>query len=515
MYSKRQYIYLQQYHEQVSLTQPEDKYQMGYAYYMIGDYQHAMEIFKSIPVRNDELSQSAMYHLGDCYVKLGDKQQARLAFDAASRLEYNREIQEDALFNYAVLTYELSMSPFNEAIRGLTRYISLYPASERTDEAYNYLVLAFMSTKNYKAALAALEKVKRKTPEIERSYQRVAFFRGLELFKDLSFMDAINKFDASLAYGQYDPSLKALCYYWKGESYYRLKDYDEALNYYRNFLQTDGATALNEYAICHYNIGYAAFKKKEYREALNWFKRFESLDHGQDRQILGDAYNRIGDMYFIDARYEQAIEYYDKSIGIGTTDVDYALYQKGLSAGVLNRHSEKISILAKILEQHKGSNYTPDALYETGRSYFIMTKADNAIPYYSKVIQEYPNSSYVPKSLVQLGLIYYNKNNSSKSLEYYKRVVSDFPGTPEANNALMGIKNVYVENNQVNQYFTYVESLGRDIDISRDEQDSLSYMAAENIYMSGDCDGAISSFINYINDFRIRGLPCQCPFLQG
>ncbi len=49
---------------------------------------------------------------------------------------------------------------------------------------------------------------------------------------------------------------------------------------------------------------------------------------------------------------------------------------------------------------------------------------------------------------------------------------------------------------------TYVESLGRDIDISRNEQDSLSYMAAENIYMSGDCDRAISSFSEYIDDFE-------------
>jgi TolA-binding protein len=494
--------YLQQYHERVNFTQPEDKYQMGYAYYMIGDYQKAMETFKSIPVRKNDLSQSAMYHLGDCYVELGDKQQARLAFDGASRMEYNKDIQEDAMFNYAVLTYELSMSPFNEAIRGLTRYISLYPASDRTDEAYNYLVLAFMSTKNYKAALAALEKVKRKTPEIERSYQRVAFFRGLELFKDLSFMDAINKFDASLAYGQYDRSLKALCYYWKGESYYRMKDYEEALNYYRNFLQTDGAVELNEYAICHYNIGYAEFKRKNYGEALSWFKRFESLDRGQNKQILGDAYNRIGDMYFIDARYAQAIENYDKAIRTGTTDVDYALYQKGLSAGVLNRHTEKIGILGEILDQHKGSNYTADALYETGRSYFIMAQADNAIPHYTRILQEHPNSSYVPKSLVQLGLIYYNKNNSARSLEYYQKVVIDFPGTPEANNALLGIKNVYVENNQVNEYFAYVESLGRDIDISRNEQDSLSYMAAENIYMSGDCDGAVNSFSDYINDFE-------------
>jgi len=267
-------------------------------------------------------------------------------------------------------------------------------------------------------------------------------------------------------------------------------------------MQTDGATILNEYAICHYNIGYAEFKRKNYREALNWFKRFESLDGGQNRQILGDTYNRIGDMYFIDARYSQAIEHYDKAIRIGTTDVDYALYQKGLSAGVLNRHTEKIGILGEILGQHKRSNFTVDALYETGRSYFIMAQAENAIPYYTRILQEHPNSSYLPKSLVQLGLIYYNKNNSDKSLEYYKKVVADFPVTPEANNALLGIKNVYVENNQVDEYFNYVESLGRDIDISRNEQDSLVYMAAENIYMSGDCNGAINSFREYINDFK-------------
>jgi len=131
-----------------------------------------------------------------------------------------------------------------------------------------------------------------------------------------------------------------------------------------------------------------------------------------------------------------------------------------------------------------------------------MAQADNAIPYYTKILQEHPNSSYLPKSLVQLGLIYYNKNNSARSLEYYKRVVSDFPTIPEANNALLGIKNVYIENNQVDEYFSYVESLGRDIDISRNEQDSLSYMAAENIYMSGDCNEAINSFSEYIDDFE-------------
>jgi len=210
-------------------------------------------------------------------------------------------------------------------------------------------------------------------------------------------------------------------------------------------------------------MGYAEFKKGNYREALTWFKRFESLDRGGNKQILGDAYNRIGDMYFIDARYQQAIEYYDRAIKAGLTDVDYALFQKGISLGVLNRYPDKINVIGRILADYPGSNYTADALYETGRSYFIMQQPERAIPYYQKILNEQPRSSYVSKALVQLGLIYYNENQPEKSLAHYKRVVQEFPGSTDANDALMGIKNVYLENNQVSEYFAYVQSLGRDI----------------------------------------------------
>jgi len=494
--------YLEQYHERVNYTQPEDKYMIGFAYYMSEKYEKAKYYFKAVSHGKNELSQSALYHLADCFVKLGDKYQGRLSFAAASRMDHNPDIKEDALFNYAVITYELSITPFNEAVQGFTRYISLYPASERTDEAYNYLVLAYMNTRNYRSALASLEKIRRKTPEIERSYQRVAFFRGLELFNDLAFMEASNKFDASLSYGQYDPSLRALCYYWKGESRYRLKEYDQAIRHYQDFLQTDGAVALEEYAVCHYNMGYAEFKKENYREALSWFKRFETMYKGRNKRIFGDAYNRIGDMYFIDARYQQAIEYYDRAIANATTDVDYALFQKGVSMGVLDRYGEKIEILGQILDGFKNSNYIADALYETGRSHFILQQAGRAIPYYQKILDQHPNSSYVSKALVQLGLIHYNLDQADQSLARYKQVVQDFPGTAEANNALLGIKNVYLENNQVNEYFAYVQSLGRDVDISLNEQDSLSYLAAENIYLGGNCADAVPAFEAYINDFE-------------
>ena len=80
----------------------------------------------------------------------------------ASKLNFDNIIKEDALFNYAKLTYEQLYAPFNEAIEAFRTYIQLYPNTPRTDEAYNYLTLAYLSTRNYKEAVESLEKIKNK-----------------------------------------------------------------------------------------------------------------------------------------------------------------------------------------------------------------------------------------------------------------------------------------------------------------------------------------------------------------
>ena len=507
--------YLEKYHELTGNPSRKDQYQMAYAYYMTANYAKAVDYFKSSATGRDELSQSALYHLGDCYMHLDQKNQARLSFSVASRLDYNAEIKEDALFNYAVVTYELSFNPFNEAVVAFNQYIYLYPTSERIDEAYKYLVLAFMSTKNYKTALALLEKIRNKTPEIEKAYQRVAYFRGLELFNNLLFNDAVNKFDESLKYKQYDVEIKTLCYYWKGESYYRLKDFKRALEFYNQFMSSSGAAALDVYNNCQYNIAYCYFEMDDYTRAMTWFRKYENMSQGTATRLLGDTYNRIGDLLFLNMGYPDAIEYYDKAIELNQVDVDYALFQKGFSLGLMNRHMDKIMVLTRILDSYKNSTFTADALYETARSYFIMQQPEKSIPIYQKILSQHANSSYASKALVQLGLIYYNKNAYEESLTHYKKVVTDYPGTPEANSALVGIKNVYVDMGRVDDYFAYISSIGISEDMTVSAQDSLNYIAAENVYMSGDCARSIESFGNYINRFENGKFLIQAHFYKA
>jgi tetratricopeptide (TPR) repeat protein len=491
--------YLEIYHANAKSYTIHDRYQLAYAYYNNQEYSSALPLFEEISYRNTEIAQSALYHLGDCYLKTGDKKKALIAFSKAANMDFDPRIKQDALFNFAKVTFELSYSPFNEAIRALELYIRNYPAADNTDEAYNYLVTAYLGTKNYSMAMSSIEKIRRKDANIERAYQKVAFYRGLELYKNLRFTEAVDALEISLKYSSYDPVIAARTYFWLGEAAYRTKDREKARMYYDLFLSDGNARRQQEYALCHYSLGYLYFDEKSYDESLNWFGKYLQLSQGKSDPSISDAYNRMADCYFVQTEYTRAIEYYNRSIESGMADADYAMFQKGFTLGLLDRTREKIEVLNKIISEQPNSAFVDDALFEIGRSYVVLNQPENALRYYERVVNEHSSSSYTNNALNQLGLIYYNGGDYDKALTYYEQVATNYPGTPEAENALSSIKNIYVRKDNVNGYLAFVNTLGRDI--TRSEQDSLSYTAAEMIYMRDDCEGTVRAFMDYLDAF--------------
>ncbi len=491
--------YLEIYRSNTKSYTIHDRYQLAYAYYNNTEYENALPLFEEISYRNTEIAQSALYHLGDCYLKTGDKKKALIAFSKAANMDFDPRIQQDALFNFAKVTFELSYSPFNEAIRALELYIRTYPAADNTDEAYNYLVTAYLGTRNYSMAMASLEKIRRKDANIERAYQKVAFYRGLELYKNLRFTEAVDALEVSMQYASYDPVLAARTYFWLGEAAYRTGDRTTARMYYDQFLRDGRARQQQEYTLSNYSLGYIYFDEQNYDESINWFARFLNLSEGQSAALVSDAYNRMGDCYFVQTQYTRAIDYYNRSISSGMADVDYAMFQRGFTLGLLDRTQEKIDVLSQLISEQPQSAFVDDALFEIGRSYVVLNQPQQALKYYKQVVNEHSNSSYTNNALNQLGLIHYNAGEYDEALVYYERVATNYPGTPEAENALSSIKNIYVRKDNVDGYLAFVTGLGRDI--TRSEQDSLSYTAAEMIYMRDDCEGTIRAFIDYLDAF--------------
>ncbi|HSH67441.1 MAG TPA: tetratricopeptide repeat protein, partial [Bacteroidia bacterium] len=223
--------YLKKYEKSAGTLQRAENYMMGYTLYNLKDYDDAVNYLIKVTNIDDSLGQNAYYHIGDCYVKLDNKQNARNAFGQAAKIDIDKNIQEDALYNYAKLSYELSFNPYGEAIKAFQQYLKKYPNAAHADDAYGYLVNLFLTSKDYKSALAAIDNIKVLTPELKQVYQKVAFYRGVDLFNSLEYDQAIKLFDKSMTFN-FDKSIRAMAIYWKAEAHYRDKKYEKAIDNY-------------------------------------------------------------------------------------------------------------------------------------------------------------------------------------------------------------------------------------------------------------------------------------------
>lgn len=495
--------YLEIYKEHaVDLTE-KDIYQLAFAYYKSGNYDKAISNFGTLAYNNDTLAQKSAIAMADCLLKKGQKAKAMTAFYAASKINVDKETQEEAYFNYAKLSYELSASPFNDAIQAFQDFVITYPNSKYTDEAYNYLGKAYLTTKNYKAAIQSYEQIQNITKDIEIAYQRITFFRGIELFKNAQYGNAIINFNKSVNNSQFDKTIKARALYWRAESYYRMSRYNDAIKSYTDFSTTPGSYLLDEYLNLHYNLGYCYFKKKDYKKSENWFRKYTDMSTDKSTFIINDAYIRIGDCFFMLNKTSFAVDYYQKAIEVNKRDIDYALFQKGFSLGLLGKYDEEIIVLSKVLNDFDSSPYADDAMFEIAKTYLSQQQNDMATTTFTSLISDYPKSPYIPKAYDKLGLIYMNLKQYDEAIESYKYVVENYSETSEANNAKFGLETIYTKIiGDADAYITYLKSINQEVNITATEQDSLNYATAERFYLHGDCDKSKVLFAKYIENYK-------------
>jgi len=494
--------YLEKFISETHLSDRNNKYQLAYCYYETGDNKNAIRLFTDVVGNSDTLTQNAYYMLGSCYLKTNDKKRAQMAYSAAANMTYDKFIQEESLFNFAKLAYENSYAPFGEGIEALYNYIETYPSSDHLTEAYGYLISAYLKLKNYQAALKSLDKIVNKDAQLKEACQRVAYYRGVELFRNKKYTEAIAMFDKSLKYKEMNSDLRVRTMYWRGEANYALGNREAAKDDWELFRRLPGATSVKEYDLTDYNLGYLYFNDKMYSGALPYFLSFNNTVNQATRSdIAADARNRIADCYYISADYPNAIMYYDKVIDFAKTDADYAMFQKAFAQGLSNDNNAKIRTLTTLTEKYPGSTYVPNALFERGRAYVALQQPSEGEADFNNIISNYPSSQFVPPAMVQLGLVYFNGGDNDNAIRAFKQVVEKYRQTPEARNAMNGLRNVYTEMDDVDSYFAYVRTLEGFDNIDEGQKDSMTYIAGENLYVKGNCEKAMVTFKNYLSEF--------------
>ena len=517
--------YLKKYVEESGTGSINDIYQLAFTNYKVKNYQSAILGFQKVVDRETSLGQMALYYIGDSYMQIGNKESARSAFRFASKADFDPVISENSTFNYAKLSYELSLDPYHEAIYALEDFIKRFPKSERIDDARKYLLEVYLTTKDYKQALSAIEKIQKKGPELQYAYQRIAYFQAIERFNDekiimqgekskSNFNEAIYYFNRSMTYN-IDPKITAECHYWKGEAYYRLDSLNKALVNYQKFLSSPEADHLPEARDVYYNIGYCYFTLTDYQKSADAFRKFISENERNRNKKLNDAYIKTADCYLLTKGYFTAVEFYNKAIALGLIRTDYALYNVAIAYGLLKKPSDKADALATLIYKYPQSVYADDAEFLLGDTYFKENQFDKAIEYFQKAITDHPgNSDLVQKSYVRIGLVYRSQGKGNEALENFEKAINANPTSSEVKSALDLHKATSAEIGNVDRHEQFRASIGIS-PLSTYEADSLFFDAAKVFYEKKDCDGAIKNFTNYLEKFPVGFFAVEAHFCKA
>ena len=497
---------LEEYISKSSKARKEDIYMLAYCQYQTGAYNKAIENFKQLNLLNEKIGQNATYALADCYLKTDQKDKARSAFQSAASMSFDESIQQNALFNYGKLSFEAGNS--NEAIQSFENYLEKYPSGTYVDETNELLAAALLQTKNYERAYHIMEGLKTQSLLIQEAYQKVTYFRAIELYNDKKLDEAMTLCDKSLK-NPINIDLQALAIYLKAEIEYNQGDYTQAQTNYQRFAQLSTPSLERKGEASKFRADYGAaycyFKQKNYNDAAVYFgsaidESDQTIDKKGKTALLPDLYLRYADCEFVTKNYNKAIEGYSKIADSKWNAGDYAQFRKGIILGLQNKNTEKIEAMNTLIERFPTSNYADQAYYEIGETYLETGNNPSARAAYQNVISKYPNSTLLPKSYLKTAVIDYNSGKKEQSVDDYETVVKQFPKSKEARQSLDALKDIYVEIGRPDAYIAFVNNYS-DLKISSATQDTLIYQSADNAYQAGDCAKALSYYDNYLTKF--------------
>ncbi|HZH85955.1 MAG TPA: tetratricopeptide repeat protein [Brumimicrobium sp.] len=494
--------YLENYNKRKQTTREQD-YALAYAYFKSQQYEDAIKMFDRVSRTEDKLGQVSFYHIAQAYMYKEELNYARTAFKSASDLAFDPEVQEDALYNYAVLSYRLDYNPYNEAILAFELFLTEYPNSNRKEDVYSYLVNVYSSTKNYAEALKSLERIPSLNIKLKTAYQVVSYNMGIEKYERGDYRGSVQALKGVSKY-DVDPMITGKAKFWKADAHFMLKEWSLSIQEFRAFLIVPGMNDLELKESAYYNIAYAYFIQKDWVQAIQAFRTFTQLNNIQDESKLADAYARIGDCYYTKDQpdFQSSALNYEKSLTYQGAQKDKLLYSLSkvykLTPG---KRDEQISTLKKIIKDHPNSSFVIPAIFDIAMGYKNNGNYTDALTNFDKIVRDYPNNILVKDALIEIADVKFKQKHYQESESYFRRVLSEYTlDDATCKRATQGIVDVY----RVTRRQDEIVSLGKEYacaDISEDDEEIFFYETASELYMSENYEEAIPEINKYLKRY--------------
>ncbi len=483
---------LKRYLELADTPLPSALYLMGVEEYNEGRYEEALRHLTPVADELSTLGQSACLYIGQTYLKQENYDAASMALQKACRLDFDAPTREMAYYNYAVAHLKGGRTPFGSSVALFEDFLLRYPDSSLAPQVQDYVVSGYVDDNNYKAALEALDHIRRPSQTQLKARQQVLYLLGTREFQSGDIDEALSHLRQSKELSKHNPALGAETSLWIGECLYRKGEYRQADSEFTSFLKSGYAKGANE-SLAYYDRGYGRFAIKEFNAARADFEKFLRMaPNGVSAAQRADALNRIGDCRYYSRDFAAAADTYARALSTEPASGDYPMYQQGMMKGLSGDHAAKIEILNGMVGHYPSSALVPSAMLETAESYAALERNDRALEIYNRVADTYPSSEQGRRSLLLSALTYLNMGDTHSAKARYRDVISRYPSSEEARAAADDLKHIAADEGTLSEYSSFLASVPDAPKLERGEMASLLLESARKAAEEGRHKDAIA-----------------------
>lgn len=468
----------------------------GYVAYALGEDATAIKYLKGSFADSDSIGFYSAYYLGSLYLKQNQKPMAQTAFDIARKYKPDQKLVEESTYQFAKVSYDLGRP--DQAIAEFEKMLVTFPKSTHADEIKELLSQAYVNATNYNKAIEYIEAMPKRSPAVDRAFQKATLLKGIELFNKEDYPAAVQYFEKSLKY-PIDPDYVAEASFWCGEAYSIGKKYEQAAEQYQRIIGISGYSNQDILLKARYGLGYVYYNLQQYDRALFNFKEFVNKAP-RTQSNLADGMLRLADCYYVSKSYPEALINYRKVVQYRSVDEDYAHLQSGAILGIMRKYEEAGAELDLIIKNYPQSRILDEALFQRAQLDFEQGNYASAVTGYSTLIQTKATSRFVPYAYTRRAASYFNLKEYNKTAQDYITVLENYGSHPASNDVLIPLQealNLSGRSSDFDKYLAEFKTAHPDAK----GIESVEFESSKNLYFNQDYQKAITALTRYTNSY--------------
>ncbi|MCC5942297.1 MAG: tetratricopeptide repeat protein [Balneolaceae bacterium] len=491
------------------LRRVDDPHEARIAHYGLGWVFHKQDIFhwaarsfEEASSGDDDIARRALY-----YVAVNEKLAGRLNVALNRFREFGDRFgegvfYEQAYFEWAVTALEAGQ--YNEAIEVLLPLARNYERLENPGQILTFLGEAYYANSEYTRAIEAFD-LASQVDQLDPALKRQARFqRAWVMYFNQAYAQSQPDFES--VYNEAPESeLGQEALFWSADANYQIGEYGRAAEQFGRFIRNYPNHEM--IGAAKYSLGWSYFMMGDFENATGPLIDF--LNNYEPPTIALFPYDtdtrlRIGDAFFAQGKYREAMEYYNATIGADPGG-DYAMYQVANSHYRMNRNFEAVTQFRRLLRIYPFSRLREQAQYNIAYIYLNTGNYDQAIEEFETVIRRFPGTEWAARSQYNIGDSYYNAGRFDEAIAAYNRVLEEYPRSQYIIEAIDGIQFAQLSAGGSDTSTDILEDFLADNPTST-TADRLRFRQAENVFQSGDYDGAVREFRQYLRITNNRNL---------